>query len=87
MDNTSGGEPPKRRSVSLTGTRTSQEPHLSSGSGSEVSPGLISELNLVRFPSNPELSVQTAGYLDTPLGQGLGTRWSSRHKEGAKTKL
>ena len=85
MDNTSGGEPPKRRSVSLTGTRNSQE-HYSS-SGSEVSPGLISELNLVRFPSNPELSVQTAGYLDTPLGQGLGTRWSSRRNEGTKTKL
>ena len=87
MENTSGGEPPKRRSSSLTGTRTNQEPYLSSGSGSDISPGLISELNLVRFPSNPELFVQTTGYMDTPLGQGLGNRLSLRHNEGAKTKL
>jgi len=51
------------------------------------SPGLMSEFNLNRCTSNPDLAYLRENLLESPMGQGLGTRLQARQSDTMSNKL
>ena len=51
------------------------------------SPGLMSEFNLNRCTSNPYLNYLRENLLESPMGQGLGTRLQARQTDATSYKL
>ena len=51
------------------------------------SPGLMSEFNLNRCASNPDLNYLRENLLESPMGQGLGTRLQARQTDATSNKL
>ena len=52
-----------------------------------LSPGLMSEFNLNRCNSNPDLVYLRENLLESPMGQGLGTRLQARQSDTMSSKL
>ena len=85
MEGDEQGNP--RRSLSESSRRW-----LSSSSGpatptSSTSPGLMSELNLDRSISNPDLAYLRENIIESPIGHGLGTRLQARKSDKKAEKL
>ena len=75
-----------RRSVSESDRRSGG----SSGSSSPTSPtspGLMSDFNLERSISNPDLAYLRENIIESPMGQGLGTRLQASRSERRSEKL
>ena len=63
-----------RRSVSESDQNRSGGSSGSSSPTSPTSPGLMSEFNLERSISNLDLAYLRENIIESPMGQGLGTR-------------
>ena len=72
----SGSE--RRRSSSASGPSSPTSP---------TSPGLMSELNLERSISNPDLAYLRENIVESPIGHGLGTRLQARKSDKKAEKL
>ncbi len=83
----SDGQNTTRRSVSESGRRRSSSVSNPATPTSPTSPGLMSELNLDRSISNPDLAYLRENIIESPIGHGLGTRLQARKSDKKAEKL
>ena len=57
------------------------------GSTPPGSPGLLSDFNLEKSVSNPDLNYLRENIVESPMGVGLGTRLQAKHKDGKEEQL
>ena len=76
-----------RRSVSESDQNRSGGSSGFSSPTSPTSPGLMSDLNLERSISNPDLAYLRENIIESPMGQGLGTRLQASKSERRSEKL
>ena len=85
MEGDEQGNP--RRSLSESGRRRSSSSSGPATPTSPTSPGLMSELNLDRSISNPDLVYLRENIIESPIGHGLGTRLQARKSDKKAEKL
>ena len=73
-----------RRSMSESDRHSSGE---ECGSTPPGSPGLLSDFNLEKSVSNPDLNYLRENIVESPMGVGLGTRLQAKHKDGKEEQL
>ena len=72
----------RRRSGSLSDPDSPCNSTIRPNSGSNRSPSLITDTELVSSLSNPDLSRTSNGYIETPIGRGISTRLQVRGGNG-----
>ena len=72
----------RRRSGSLSDPDSPCNSTVRPNSGSNRSPSLITDTELVSSLSNPDLSRTSNGYIETPIGRGISTRLQVRGGNG-----
>ena len=76
------GEDARRRSGSLSDTEHMCSSTLRPKPGSNRPPSLITDTELVSSISNPDLSLTSNGYIETPIGHGISTSLQVRGGNG-----